>query len=182
MFACLARCFAGAAITCGDRGARIVGSDIWQRPYLPEENVLCCRSDRQAESVFNTPFPDFVQPPCFALYAPIVVDALDGALVAGRGVALRSKALIPEIVVGGDSGHAGCQAIAGVAQRDCHGSLYSCGVLQRRPDGAALCSRGARPGLRRKGVRRRHGLVGTKIEHRNNTIWIDIGRPVVTAI
>lgn len=89
-------------------------------------DALYVGSDRQAESVLDAPFTDFVQPACVALYASIVIDAFDGILIARTGVTLRSKALIPEVVVGRNPCHTGCQAIAGVAQHDCHGSLYSC--------------------------------------------------------
>jgi len=65
-----------------------------------------------------------------------VVDALHRVRFAGTGGTLRSKPLISEIVVGRGARHAGCQAIAGVAQRNCHGSLYVCGVLER-PTGCA---------------------------------------------
>lgn len=83
-------------------------------------------SGSQTKSVFESPPSDFVQPSGFALYASIVVDALDRAWFAGAGGSLRSKPLISEIVVGRGARHAGCQAIAGVAQRNCHGSLYVC--------------------------------------------------------
>ena len=63
-------------------------------------------SDRQAESFLDSPPIDFVQPPCAALDAPIVVDAFDGRAISRGAGTMRSEALVPETVMGRRSCHA----------------------------------------------------------------------------